>query len=556
MTINLYDFGYSQSSKVELLPKLFNPTHYYNESWIDDNLSIQQLPDSSQSHFYQSIEIDDSTTNLLSNTSENFKVELRPRPFDLSAFYNESRIDEFLSRYKHFGSSQSHSNQSIEMDDSTTNLLSNKSQNCEEWHTNNASQHDGLTLEAGLYNAALVTACIGLTLNATGIYLLSRRKGYKNMFNILLTINLIFDSLYLAFQIPRSLYTYFISTNPSATYYMAINLGQRFSQTASVLMLVAFAHSRYQAVSKPYKVRELQLSWSSRRKQLLMYLLPTISFAASFAIPVVYEIDTEKITLCNHTLEIVVPSEMRLNPYYSIFFLGSLNLVFLGLFPFLSLLYFSYYIKKSLDQRLIFMAPQPHNESLKRRNAMNNKIIEWKNPANLRNERHCNTNKAAKTFLMMVFTFILLHSLRFVTSLGDFIVLLGKHNISDDDLKYQGGPKWLNVVGMFGSFCMVLNASINFLIYLYLNPMKRINVVHRCIPLINNTLMSTINVNQSSPPSQHKLIKEAPLQDEGKNEIISVALIEAPVADHLNSTIKVSNENENFVVIKIGTEWL
>ena len=63
--------------------------------------------------------------------------------------------------------------------------------------------------------------------------------------------------------------------------------------------------------------RELQLSWSSRRRQLLMYLLPTIFLAASFTIPVVYEIDTEKITLCNHTLEIAIPSKMRLNPYYS-----------------------------------------------------------------------------------------------------------------------------------------------------------------------------------------------------------------------------------------------
>ena len=87
---------------------------------------------------------------------------------------------------------------------------------------------------------------------------------------------------------------------------------------------------------------------------------------------------------------------------------------------------------------------------------MNNKVIEWKNPdpANIRNERHCNTKKAAKTFLMMVFTFILLHSLRFVTSVGEFIVSLGKNKISDEELKYYGGPEWLYVVVVIGNICM------------------------------------------------------------------------------------------------------
>ena len=156
---------------------------------------------------------------------------------------------------------------------------------------------------------------------------------------------------------------------------------------------------------------------------------------------------------------------MRLNPHYSMLFLGSLNLVFLGLFPFLSLLYFSYYIKKSLNQRLVFMDSRPHNESLQRRNLMNNKVIKWKAPDHegIRNERYCNTNKATKTFFVMVFTFIILHSLRFVTSLGEFIVILGKNKISNDNLKYDGGPEWLNVLVMIGSICMVINASINFL---------------------------------------------------------------------------------------------
>ena len=451
-------------------------------------------------------------------------------------------------------------------------LRPNTSGNCQESYLGNTSQQsnpDDLTSNLGLYiggYATLAVAGIGLILNTAGIHLLSRRKGYKNMFNILLTINLIFDILYLVFQIPRGLCTYFISSNPSVTYHIMTNSGHRFTQIASVLMLVALAHSRYQAVIKPYNVRKLRLSWRSRRKQLLIYLLPTLLFATCFSIPVIYEIDTEKITLCNETLDLAVPSKMRLNPYYSISFLGSLNLVFLGLFPFISLLYFSYYIKKSLNQRLGFIASKPNKESLTRRNLMNSKIIEWKAPDHeiSRNERHCNSNKATKTFFLMVFTFILLHSLRFVTSLGEFIVLLGKNKLSDEDLEYYGGPEWLYIVVLIGNICMVINASINFLIYLYLNSSKKSKVIHSCIPLINNTLICTINTNQSATLPQRKAFKDAPLHDDNANDIVFVAAADTPLANNLNLHNEILNYHEGFVVRKrsgrksrnIRAEWL
>ena len=500
----------------------------------------------------------------------NFKVDLLPKSFNRSYFYNQSSMEDFLSSYQLVYSYQSDHNQSMQIDDSTTNiysLLSNTTENCKEGNTTNDVQQsspDGLTLGVGLYiggYATLIAACIGSALNTAGIYFLLRRKGYKNMFNILLTINLIFDTIFLAFQIPRSMYTYFVSNNPTLVYYTMTNSGQRFSQIASVLMLVAFAHSQYQAVTKPYKVREFHLSSSRRRKQLLKYLIPTIFFATSFTIPVIYEIDTVTFNFCNEPVNVVVPSGMRLNPYYSMLFLGSLNLVFLGLFPFLSLLYFSYYIKKSLNQRLVFMDSRPHNESLQRRNLMNNKVIKWKAPDHegIRNERYCNTNKATKTFFVMVFTFIILHSLRFVTSLGEFIVILGKNKISNDNLKYDGGPEWLNILAMIGSICMVINASINFLIYLYLNPTKRYNFIHLCIPLISNIAIHPINAIKSSLSSyslQQKPSEEVTLQDEGTNRIVSVAVVEVHAADDSNSTGKVLNQNETFEVIKAGTEWL
>ena len=502
--------------------------------------------------------MDVSTINFLPNKSENFKEDLLPKPFNLTSSYNESWIEELVSKFRLFNSSQHHFNQSMAIKNFIANLRPNTSGNCQEWYSSNASQQsdpDDLTLDIGRYiggYATVVIACIGLILNAVGIYLLSRKKGYKSMNNILHTINLILDIFFLVFQIPRSMCTYFVSSNPSATYHIITYSGHRFTQIASVLMLVALAHSRYQAVTNPYNVRKLKFSWSSRRMQVLRYLLPAIFFATCFTIPVIYEVDTEKFTSCNITLDIVVPSEMRMNFYYSIFFLGSLNLVFLGLFPFFILLYFSYYIKKSLTQRLGFISTKPNKESLKRRNLMKNTVVQWKAPdhESTQNKRHCNSNKATKTLFLMVFTFILLHSLRFVTSLGEFIVSLGKNKISDEDLKYYGGPEWLYVVVVIGNICMVINASVNFLIYLYLNSSKKYKLVHFCIPLINNTLLSTINVNQPTTALQRPACKEAPLPVKGTNDIVLSVVPNAPFAYNLSLPSKILNDNEGFKVRK------
>ena len=141
------------------------------------------------------------------------------------------------------------------------------------------------------------------------------------MFNILLIVNLVFDTMYLAFQTNRTLSTHFISftTSPSATYYILANSSERFTYIASVLSLVALAHSRYQVVTDPYKGRRIKLFWSIRRKQLITYLLPTILIATSFTIPVIFEIDTATLSSSEGKTVQIIPSRIRSSPYYSIF---------------------------------------------------------------------------------------------------------------------------------------------------------------------------------------------------------------------------------------------
>ena len=48
--------------------------------------------------------------------------------------------------------------------------------------------------------------------------------------------------------------------------------------------------------------------------------------------------------------------------------------------------------------------------------------------------------------------------------------VIGKNKISNYDLQQgEGIPEWLQVVATLGNMCMTLNASVNYLIYLYLN---------------------------------------------------------------------------------------
>ena len=436
----------------------------------------------------------DSNSTLVSNIDDyirQFSYITFAKAFHSSVFENDSTPDEFLLSYERFFSSQSEINQSTDIDNTTlphSNILNIHKELNAAKGTDGAYQ-ENLTFFLNRYidgYAVLVTACIGFAFNTVGTYFLLRGKGYKHMFNLLLAINLIFDSMYLVFQFLRSLHTHFVSftRHPSVAYYIIMNSGERFTYILSVLMLVGLAHSRYQAVTNPYEGRQIRLYWSVRRNQLLKYLLPAIFLAAFFTIPTMFEIEGEVLTKSGNVTALVIPSKMRLNWYYSIFFIGSLNILFLGIFPFASLLYFTYYILKALNQRSKFIEyAKSHNSSIKRRNCNNVNVIEAIPPKENLNRRCCNKNKALKTLFMLIFIFLLLHSLRLITSLSELIVVLGKNKISGHVLQHgRGIPKWLEVVMSLSNICMVVNASINVLVYMYLNSSKVTKNISFCKP--------------------------------------------------------------------------
>ena len=389
-----------------------------------------------------------------------------------------------------------------------------------------------LSVYVGGY-ATLMAACLGLIFNTSGIYLLSRKENYANILNILRIVNLIWNIINLGFVIIRGLRTHFLSfaTRPTTSFYIFTNSGERFTVISSILTMVALSHAQYIAVTNPFKGRQITNFWSVRKKQLLKYLLITTFLATCFTIPIIFELDNE---ILPSSEEHTFPSELSLNPYFSMFLIVCLDLVLLGLFPVLSLLYFLYHIRESFNKRLILtegkclfdiLHERHHNIIIKTKTffvivltlilivflidgfnivvyalfflsfllyytfrikkSLNQiyflTIPKPKMETLTIKGRLGNGNKVSKTILVTLISFILLHSLRLVTSIGELINLLGRNNISNDDLQHGLEiPRWFQIVMPFSNFCLVIHSSTSFLIYLYLNSTITCTFVNVC----------------------------------------------------------------------------
>ena len=292
--------------------------------------------------------------------------------------------------------------------------------------------------------AISIVASIGIIINMIGTFrLLSTRSERTKMYNLLLSSILIFDTFFLGFQILRTVQTYFISisANYLRPYYVLISSGVRFTFLSSILMLVALAHSRYHAITTPFRQRILLLSWKKRRNLFLTYLIPTIILSMIFTLPISWEIETGL-----H----LIPSKLRLNPYYSIFFVGVLNLGLTGLLPVVYLIYITYNIVTQMKKQ---------NRIIRKNQASVSKI---------RSDQCNQDDKVSKNFVSMIILYVLLHSLRIITCIGEVLVVV-MPNKDDSNLQLGYGiPKWLQIVAPISDLCTVLNASINIIIYKYL----------------------------------------------------------------------------------------
>ena len=371
--------------------------------------------------------------------------------------------------------------------------------------------------------ATSILAIIGILLNIQGCWQLLSRRQRKKVFNLMLAVTLSFDILYLSSKLLRSLEMYLpIPKKNLWLYYSIVNSGIRFSLSSSTLMMVAIGRVRYDAIRKPVQQRMLFLSSKQRIQVVIKHLIPILVMSSIFSFPIFFEIDNGTNELGEDNMELT-PSKMRRNRFYSFFTIGILNLGLLGTLPFACLIYFAYKIMVLTRER----------------QSQNRESIDYEGLMNAIGR------KVSKSLVVVIITFITLHSPRIIASVGELHILM-MQNKDDIALKLGHGiPMWLQVLAPISELCTVLNACANIIIYKYMNST---NTLRCSCPL----MCIKICVQRSASAGASSSL---PYQNEPPRHIQG----DEDESRHLrgdNIVMDVVNETCTFKIYKKGTDFI
>ena len=337
--------------------------------------------------------------------------------------------------------------------------------------------------------SSIAIASVGIVANIFGIYFVSIGKRRGTLFNLLLTALFTSDSIFLSQEILRCIDLFFLPVPETYlwTYHTIVNTAIRCSMTSSILFLIAIAHARLIAITKPFQNSSRGSSSNKSKLKFLRYCLPIIVLSTIVASTVYLETGKEPFNSENgETIFLPVPSEIRLSPIYSIFCVGFVNFGLLGLFPMSSLLYCSYHlIRESKKNNDSILSAYPPIVAIRERQRQN----------------------LTKSLIFMIFAFMALHSLRIFNSFGD-IVLSIISNENKKGLKYGNDvPRLFYYTTSISELLMITYASINVMIYLYPNLSKAIKTYFppntpppkACARRRNAIVQGTIIDNSSEP---------------------------------------------------------
>ena len=297
-------------------------------------------------------------------------------------------------------------------------------------------------------------ASVGILLNIFGLVLLLTERRREKMFNLLLSTLLIFDTLFLCFNLIKSVATNLIviPDNYLPSYYLILKFivypGSRFSLMSSIFMTLALSHSRFRAVNKPIQHRNSLKSARNRIKYLLTYIIPILTASIILTIPCFWESAIEKHENTTKPAALI-PSKFRQNPYYSIFYVGVLHLGLLGIAPFAMLVFITIKISKGINQNSYDIT---RLTSSQRRNV---RIFNQKR------------NRTLVVNLIAVF-FLIFHLLRLGLTSVEFIIQIKLNNNNSSAIVYEMGcefPFFLNLLTSISELLLVINSSVNAIIY-------------------------------------------------------------------------------------------
>ena len=386
---------------------------------------------------------------------------------------------------------------------------------------------------------------IGVILNCVAIHIVWKHYERTNIFYQMLIHLLCQDicvlvtwmnlSLFVAFGISNSVIIHMVPYFSYPSTHIAI--------TASTFMTVAIAHERYLAVRYPMKYSEGMKSIKATTNRLRMYL--AIVFCISVGINIPHFMDLEvtyvdisaynaNVTQFNATYsnlsdvtygqELIAPlsnitdesaasiesSELDVNltatlkytklgthPYYLKWYRNFARLIVSGIVPFTLLIYFNTVIylavKKSTNRRRR-LSSQTHLDVQRtistdnsRTESVDTRIssVKISRRKSMFNKRKDEEN-LSMVFVVIVTAFLLCHCLKFI--LNFYEGFFGK----------VGATSGLRIAGCFSNFLVVLNSSINTVIYCIMNTKFRnhfINVIKRCMPCIEKLASTPSHIN-------------------------------------------------------------
>ena len=302
--------------------------------------------------------------------------------------------------------------------------------------------------------ASLSISSVGVVANIIGIFFISIGRKRGTLFNLLLTGAFLSDVVFLSLDVLRCINLFVIPIPESYlwSYHIALQSGIRCSMASSVLFLVAIARARLVAITQPFQVSAIGASTGKTRNRFLEYCVPISLISISIASMVYWETNKEICHMENgNTTIIPVPSFLRLNPIYSIFYVGFINVGLLGAFPLISLIYCSY--------NLI-------HESKKQTDSLRTSCPK------LVLIRDMQRQKLTHSLVSIIFAFIALHSFRIFNSFGEFILLIISYKNQNGFIYDIGTPALFFYTTSLSELFITIYASINVMIYLYPNVSK------------------------------------------------------------------------------------
>ena len=287
-----------------------------------------------------------------------------------------------------------------------------------------------------------LVAYFGIFINFIGIVHILGETQRKKMFNLLLlplfTANTIFLVCRFLTCLEGTIGTFL---NPHIWAHL-IYPSEQVSLLITLIMPTILAHERYCAAKNPVVHRNTTRFSDTRHRRLGHYILPAVTGSILLSLPSFLEVTVRDQTTAG--IPMLSPSNVRLNLYYTIFYIVILHNVLLGVLPlFLSSL-FSYWTLKCVRNSVITQVAAQHTRRQLRQRG----------------------DKLLKNLLKAVVSFVVCYSPIILVNIIEPMLWRANNPKTMTDLIFCI-PTWLQMIKIFGQLLMVLGSAFNVIIYLY-----------------------------------------------------------------------------------------